>query len=368
MENSLHFLLIDSSYPINTRNGKIIFSLKRAFPHLSTSFITWNRDGRSVADIDKNMPIYNKKAGYGKALQKLINLWGYFRFLKSYNKRYSPKIIIASHWDMLLLASIFKTKGQILVYENLDVPTSGNKLILFVLKQIETFALRKTDAIIFASRFFETLYKKFNGCKMIIENKPLNHNALACPPVSEKNNALTISYIGLVRYADILKNLIDAVKGNNQVILYIHGEGQDLDELKNYATGCSNIEFTGRFEQTDLPRLYACSDVVWAVYPNKDYNVKYAISNKFHESIEYKVPCIYSDHTKLGDFVEHNHIGLTVNPYNVQEIEALVHSLVQDRTILRKLQGNLFDYSQTEKGWDEEFRIFEQYIKSLEVL
>ena len=358
-------LLIDSSYPINTRNEKIIFSLKQAFPHLSVSFITWNRDGRHIADSDKNMPIYEKKSAYGKAFQKLINLWGYFHFLKSYNKKNTPQVIIASHWDMLLLASFLKKKGQILVYENLDIPTSGNKLVLSILKQAETFALRKTDAIIFASRFFELLYKKFDGCKMVIENKPLIRNVSACLQVSKSSNVLVISYIGLVRYADILKNLIDAVKGNSLVTLYIHGEGQDLEKLKNYAIGCSNIKFTGRFEQTDLPRLYSYSDVIWAVYPNKDYNVKYAISNKFHESIEYKVPCIYSNNTKLGDFVEHNHIGLTVDPYSVQAIASLVNSIIEDKTILRKLQGNLLNYSRTEKDWNEEFSAFEQYIKSL---
>ena len=366
MQNLLHFLLIDSSYPINTRNEKIIFSLKRVFPHLSVSFITWNRDGRVVADTDKGMPIYNKKSGYGKIFQKLINLWGYFRFLKGYNEKTSPLIIIASHWDMLFLASIFKKRRQILVYENLDIPTSSNKLVLFILKQVETFALKKTDAIIFASRFFEDLYKHFDGCKMIIENKPLIRNVSTCLQVPKENNVLIISYIGLVRYADILKNLIDAVKDNNSVILYIHGEGQDLSKLRNYAAEYSNVKFTGRFGQADLPRLYSSSDIIWAVYPNKDYNVKYAISNKFHESIEYKVPCIYSNNTKLGDFVEYNHIGLTVDPYSVHDIKALVNLFVQDKTILERLKDNLFCYSQTEKGWNEEFRIFEQYIKSLQ--
>lgn len=361
-----HLLLIDSSYPINTRNKKIIFSLKQAFPHLSISFITWNRDGRTVADADKGVPIYNKKSDYGKAFQKLMNLWGYFHFLKSYNEKKTPQIIIASHWDMLLLASFLKKKEQILIYENLDIPTSGNKLVLFILKRIEAFSLRKTDAIIFASRFFEALYKHFEGRKIVIENKPLAHNTTTCLQVVEKSGVLVISYIGLVRYADILKNLIDAVKNNNSIMLYIHGEGQDSEELMNYAANYSNVRFTGRFEQTDLPRLYSCSDVVWAAYPNKDYNVKYAISNKFHESIEYKVPCIYSNNTKLGDFVERNHIGLVVDPYSVHGIKVMVHSLVQNKTILKRLKNNLFHYSQTEKKWNEEFCILEQYIKSLQ--
>ena len=34
--------------------------------------------------------------------------------------------------------------------------------------------------------------------------------------------------------------------------------------------------------------------MVWAAYPNKDYNVKYAISNKFFESLVYEKPTFFS--------------------------------------------------------------------------
>lgn len=367
MHNLLSFLLIDSSYPINTRNAKIIYSLKRISPEFSVKFIAWNRDGRRILDEDQSMPVYEKKSVYGKPIQKALNLFGYYRFLKCYNDKKKPNILIASHWDMLLLASIFKKRDQILIYENLDIPTSNNRLLLFLLKRIERMSLKRTDAIIFASRFFVELYQNFQGKKFLIENKPLSNRTF---PVNHSigeedvNNPLIISYIGLVRYADILKHLVDAVR-DLPVVLNIHGEGPDLAELKTYAMDCKNVNFTGRYEQTCLPLLYAQSHMVWAAYPNKDYNVKYAISNKFHESIAYGVPCIFSNNTKLGDFVKAHGIGLNVDPYSTKEIKKLIEIVISHRDMLTDIQSKLSLFSQEESSWDDDFSILEKYLKSL---
>lgn len=368
MLEQVYILLVDSSYPINTRNEKIIVSLKQAFPHLPISCIAWNRDGRQIAEKDKNMLVYKQKSVYGKAMQKMIHLFGYYKFLKHYNKLYKPWIIVASHWDMLLLAAIFKSKEQILIYENLDIPTSSNKLVLHVLRWIEKFSLKRTDAIIFASRFFCELYDNFVGKKIVLENKPLIvQSEKDIFRRSGKDSILVISYIGLVRYAEIIKNLIVAVRNNPKIVLNIHGEGQDLAVVKEYARGCHNVYFTGRYELKDIYKLYKDSDLIWAAYPNKDYNVKYAISNKFHESLEYKVPCIFSDKTKLGDFVQSNSIGFIVNPYSVEAISSLLNSLINNQDALEKVKRNLHQYSKKEKSWNEDFAVVVKYIKSLDI-
>lgn len=362
------FIVIDSSYPINTRNEKLVYSLKQAFPHISIISIAWNRDGRQICDKDKNMPIYNKKSVYGKAVHKLINLFGYYKFLTRCNKQYMPKVIIASHWDMLLLAALFKRKKQLLIYENLDIPTSKSVLLLSVLRWIENLSLKRTAMIIFASRFFVDLYGNFKGKKIVLENKPfISHSSLKRNIFhkKEKSDALVLSYIGLVRYADILKNLIDAIKDNNKIILNIHGEGQDLEIVKKYANECHNVNFSGRYEQKDIENLYLSSDVIWASYPNKDFNVKYAISNKFHESLEYKVPCIFSNKTKLGDFVQSNHLGFIVDPYSVESISLLLCDLVANQNILDNVKQNIYHYSKQEQSWSEDFAVVVKYIKSL---
>lgn len=365
--NTLDVLLLDSSYPINTRNAKIIASLKNLFPNIGVRFITWNRDGRMIAMVDSCEFIYSERTvGYGNKVKKLINIFSYYHFLKSCNEKYSPAILIASHWDMLFLASRIVKKKQILIYDNLDIPTSNNSFLLYILKRIEGIALRKTDAIIFASRFFVNLYNNFLGKTFLIENRPLLNNVSNLSPTQRSINIpLTISFIGTVRYFNIMKNLVDAVKGNATLRLVIHGDGPDLNELRQYANSYDNIVFTGHYNPQKLPLLYSQADVIWAAYPNKDYNVKYAISNKFHESIAYNIPCIFSDKTLLGDYVVKNDIGLVVNPYNVQDIYRLLLNLYNDKKRLEGIRNNLLSFSWNEKSWNDEFLSFAKYIESI---
>lgn len=357
-------LLLDSNYPINTRNEKILYSLSR-MDDCIVKVCTWNRNSVPLNE-NRDYFVYKKASAVGNLRLKLQNLYGFYLFIKKEvlaTSRYD--VIIASHWDMLFLAFLLKNKNQVLIYENLDIPTSSNLLLLYFLQRIERMCLRKTDAIVFASRFFVDLYSYFEGRKFLIENKPLAVAANWCPPKEKHNMQFVISYIGLVRYWDILQHLVDAVRGNTAVVLNIHGEGQDLVRLQDYAKGCANIHFTGRYEQCDLPVLYGNSDVVWAAYPNKDHNVKYAISNKFHESIAYETPCIFSDKTKLGDFVAKNKIGLVVNPYSVESIKKMMSEIVSEDGILRNLRTNLKTFSRTEKKWEEEIADLKEYISSL---
>lgn len=250
-----------------------------------------------------------------------------------------------------------------MIYENLDIPTAASLGVRKILEQIEKWALKRTDAIVFASRFFAPLYASFSREKFVLENKPLQ--IYPSPPVVKNTENIVISYIGLVRYADILRNLIDAVRGRKNVFLYLHGEGQDLSELKKYAQDCSNVEFTGRYEGSELPRLYAGADLVWAAYPNKDYNVKYAISNKFHESIAYHVPCVYAKETLLGDFVSEKNIGYVVDPYNVADINCIIDYVLEHRDDLLVKRQALKRYEGQEMGWNEQFQPIIEYLNIL---
>lgn len=356
-------LLLDSSYPINTRNERILSSLKSHFSNTPIYVIAWNRDNRAMGNAD-SMFVYNRVSKYGSLVKKACNLIGYFRFIRKNNRKFLPKIIIASHWDMLLLAVMMRQKGQYIIYENLDVPTSGSECLQQLLLRVEKWAMNRSDAMIVASRFFIPLYPHYKGKTFVIENKPLSMVA-AANPKSRKGQGLVISYIGLVRYIQILKNLVDAVRPLKNVTLYIHGEGQDLIALKEYAKDVAHVRFSGRYESSELPALYGSADVVWAAYPNKDYNVKYAISNKYHESIAYQVPCIYSDKTCLGDWVKEKEIGIVVNPYSVNDIRNMLDNLDKNRSLLFEIQKNLSQYSSEEKSWSEQFSAFKDYLASI---
>lgn len=95
--------------------------------------------------------------------------------------------------------------------------------------------------------------------------------------------------------------------------------------------------------------------------------MKYAISNKFHESIVYQKPCIYADNTKLGDLVASKRIGLIIDPYNTMDIFEVLNRAITNRSLLDTIKCNLKEYSKSEKSWGQQFDDVSKYIKTVKI-
>lgn len=343
-------LLIDSSFPINVRNRKILNSLAKE-PLVETRYCAWNRTAKEIAEHDSTQFIFTKTSAYGQKVKKLLNIFDYARFVGTQIKNYQPEVIIASHWDSLLMAALYKQKKQVLIYEVLDIPTSSNILIRWVLRFFEILALRRTDKLVLASRFFAPIYKTFKGKVEVIENKPYQIPSYAKADHKVQRNRLTVTFLGTVRYFDIMKNLIDASK-IAEVDIEIWGDGPDEMQLKTYASSMENVRFFGRYNYDMIAEIYDNSDLIWAVYPSKDHNVKYAISNKYHECILYRKPGIFATETALGNMVQHNALGYIVNPYEVEDIAKLFTNIKTEPTGLEQRKQNL-EHNTEPKFWED---------------
>lgn len=353
-------LLIDGVYPINTRNLRIYKTLMTKY---EIRFCAWNRN--NVEYKDKDNFIYSSNEGYGKKIKKLLGMKAYLKFINQIVKKYQPEVIIASQWDMLLLTILSKFKGKI-VYENLDLPTSSNKFLLLFLLKLEKWMLKKVNGIIFASRFFVPLYEKNNIEKLLLENLPLKEIDFQKKIDIENRKKIRISFIGALRYFEIMRNLLLALQENNDVELYLIGRGPENDKFKNFieTKNLKNVFIIDSYKYEEIKKFYVNTDLIWAVYPNKDYNVKFAISNKFFESILFEKPCFFAKDTLLGNFVDKNEIGFTVDPYNINEVKDIIEQLNMEKIL--QLQLNIKEYKNNKKlYWEEIEEGLLQFIKKI---
>lgn len=347
---------IDTSYPLNNRNCKLIESFYRKYPECEIHAITWNRENLLIHELGYTVHSFEVKSQLGNYFDKFSKLFGFFKYVKAQLNCISPDIIIASHWESLIAGALYKGAAKKLVYENLDIPT-GNKLIRSIIVFVERLCLKKTDIIIHASRFYKDLYPQ-RIPQYVLENKPTLFDANDYCPL-KIHSPLRISFIGSLRYPEIFYNLIDAVKDDNRVLLFLHGAGSHFELIAQYAKDISNVILTGRYSYVDIKKLYDDSDLIWAVYPSKDYNVKYAISNKFHESMILRRPCIFCAGTKLGNFVTENGLGFVVNPYDVNEIKELINNLLENNSLLQNVERNISQFIINERTWEEDFNEIE---------
>ena len=341
-------IILDSSYPINSRNLRINDYLNTNY---CTFVITWDRK-EMIKDVNDRHKIFKKKAMYGKKLEKLRYFPEYFLFVRKNIRELNPDIVIASNWDMLVIASLVKVNINFkLIYENRDMVSSRSYIIKKTLSVFERIALINTDAMILASRFFLEFYSYYKKDKLVIENKV---SKSITGYEKNKSNKLRISFVGTVRFYEILKNLIEACKEFQDIELNIYGEGPDRLKIEQLIKSqkIMNVKVHGEFKYEDIGEIYANTDIVWSVYPNtENSNKKYVIPNKYFESIHFKIPGIFPMHTRVGDLIKDQNTGYIVDPYSRDEIRLLVEFILKNRedvmikvnNIMKNIEGISFE-------------------------
>lgn len=356
----MKILLIDGIYPINTRNKRIIFTLKKKY---NIFFCAWNRGNLSV-DNDNNF-VYSSNEGYGNKIKKIKGMKNYLEYIKKINEEEDPKILIASQWDMLLLCYLVKKKNQILIYDNIDMPSATNKFMFSILRLLEKFLINKVDGIVHASRFFLQEYNFFEKEQIVLENTPLKDLTKNIVKKAIEEEKIKIAFIGTVRYLKNLEEMAYVLKKYPEYIeMLIFGSGPDEDKFKLFVKnkGIDNIIFFGKYAYEEIGEIYEKIDLVWAVYPSDDYNVKYAISNKFFESLIYEKPCFFAKETLLGEFVDKNNLGFTVKCSSMNELDEKFSLLSKFKEEIEIKKNNIKRYKKEniKLFWEEnEIRLIE---------
>lgn len=310
-------LIIDSTYPVNSRTRKIADSLAGA---ARVTVCAWNRGAPQPCAADER--VLEQAIGYGNKWRKLVHLRRFYRHVAQVMAEARPQVVIASHWECMFIAALLKPRFAFrLVYDCLDVPTAAHPLLLKLLWAGERFFVRRVDLILFASRFFARLYPPaVEG--LVLENLP--PAGLADVPLALAGSGRpVVSWVGVVRYYDTLRNLVDACAAHRGVDLHVFGDGPDLARLQAYCEG-RPVVFHGRYRPENLKSIYAFSDLVWAAYPAADFNVRYAISNKYHECLRYGVVGLFSRQTLLGQMVEQDGQGVAVDETDAGDIRRAI--------------------------------------------
>lgn len=326
----MKILAITEFYPIHPRLIKISESLKR-----------------------KKDVFYFSYCYETKAKIKVLKEIKYFFITFQNLREIRPEIIVCRGLKPLVFCSILNVfyKGKIF-YDIPDMIPLKSKYRFY----LEQKCIKRVERIILASRFFYKFYKKHSDKIVILENYPSKKlYKLDLKTKFKFNSSFKIlSFIGFIRYFDILKNLVDSVK-NKKINLLFFGKGKDEEKLKKYCfeNKITNVFFFGKYDYKDLYKFYNISDFIWAAYDYRIENVKYAISNKFYEDILYEKIGIYSKFTELGNYIEKNNIGLTIDCFNKEELEGLINSLINNE--YKEIKENIKKYKNTKKiFWEEQ--------------
>ncbi|GHW44145.1 hypothetical protein VCSRO151_2868 [Vibrio cholerae] len=351
---------IETTWPHNSRTERFKESFRQEGNEIIS--IGWKRDLRSVA-IDGNSFVKESIIGYGKPIKKLMLLGSFLLHSVNVIKSQRPDVLFMVHWDSLLIGMVCNfilRKKMVLVYDCLDMPTAKNRLVNIILLRLDTFLARKCDLVFFASRYFPEFYGIKESRECVFENYPSRKIVMKVTdadylikelPVDKK----IISWLGVVRYFSVLKNLIDAVRNDETVHLCFFGDGPDLDRVIAYINNenITNVRTYGRYKFEDIGTIYKYSDLIWAAYPTDDFNVKYAISNKYFECNFFEKKPIFSKNTMIYHAIGDSGSALFVDEKSVDSIKmALSRS------------DDCFNRYEPVKFWEDEFKRIGELLNS----
>lgn len=345
-------LYILGFYPINGRSIKISQGIEK-YNNIEIKFAFWNMTGLSVENDSQNY-IFTQNKKHTK-VNKLLSIIKFYFFLKHIKSEYKPDLILAYHWDIFIISKLV-FKNEKIIYDISDIPGYKGSLYL-IIKKIEESFISKNDILIFASRFFQEKYLKFNKNKSIIlDNKPekkliLNKEKYLIKNIM--NDFKNISFAGVFRDLDVFKNIVDAAQSKNINLLFF-GEGAIEEELKKYCKNKKNVYFYGRYNYEDIPKIYNISDAILSLYSNKDENTSLATGNKFFKVQAFKKIGIFPERTKMGDYMKENNLGLVVNPYSKKDIEDAYDVIITESNLYNEILKNLNKVKDTEIFWEFE--------------
>ncbi len=151
---------------------------------------------------------------------------------------------------------------------------------------------------------------------MLVENTPSRLTWADFKKDRTDPSYFRIGFIGIIRYRQSLKQLINAVQilaAEGIRLKVVFAGGGNVDDLASEITEKQLFEFLGSYEYSrDIKKLYANLDLIYSVYDSNDLNCQLAMPNKFYESIISRIPILVAKNTFVEKEVLRLGIGTSV--------------------------------------------------------
>lgn len=131
-----------------------------------------------------------------------------------------------------------------------------------------------------------------------------------------RRNKIWISYIGLIRFMDQNKKIIDYFKNDDRFVLRFAGTG--ALQLQEYCkkVNATNVELIDTFAAEDTLRYYEDTDIVMNLYGSGTPLLDYALSNKLYYSAMLCKPILVCKNTYMEKISKKYGFGVTIDLHN----------------------------------------------------
>ena len=279
----------------------------------------------------------------------IIYFWWLLKFIRQAKRYLKNKDFEILHCHDLVMASvgcIFFSDKKIVFDMHEYYGNKNNRFKDIIIKKLVHYTQNRSNWIIYVNDFQKQNCKCKNYNKLIeLPNYP---DRKKFEDINKtESDKIRISYIGKVRDFYSLSKLIDYYSNDNNLIeVKIYGDGSPYVDLLEYAKRKNKSEIMqGPYNGlADLQTIYKNTDIVYSVYDVMSAtgnNWRNAMPVKSFESVLTLTPIIASKNTVLGNFVEKNDVGFTVDIHDKNELNNLFDEIKNNPILLKNKIENL---------------------------
>ncbi|WP_218687973.1 glycosyltransferase family protein [Saccharococcus caldoxylosilyticus] len=277
--------------------------------------IYWNRLNKSDANPEWKTHEFNLHSQLNKnKLLKIKDFYEYRKFIKRIiRERKYDKLIVLTTLTGIMLADILLSefRGRYI----LDIRDyTFDRLPGF--RHIEEKLISHSDFTAISSEGFKTFLPK--GYEYVIAHNFLYSDIEAMKSFKKRkweiNQPINLDFLGSIRHFELDSKLVETFAKDSRFSISYHGDGPSYEKLKSFCEENQfNVQFTGPFNKNDKPKLLSNVDIINAYYGEDSFINQYALSNKFYDSIIYKIPLLANSKLYSGKLVEKYKTGISVN-------------------------------------------------------
>jgi glycosyltransferase involved in cell wall biosynthesis len=227
--------------------------------------------------------------------------------------------------------------------------------------------LRNVDGIITVADTLKDYFKSFSKVNIVV--------IMNCKSVLDtdyeppRNERFTLIYVGSLGSSRFLIELAEVVKDMPETLCIIGGIGKPkyVNELRKLCASIPNVDFRGRIPFDDVIPMTKGADAVVCMFNPDDKLTRIGLPNKVFEAMVCGRPIIVSKNTYLGQFVEKNGVGISVD-YSKEGLRKGI-SLLRDREDLRVEFGRIaLEKAKVEYNWDSQakklLKVYDDLVKT----
>lgn len=278
--------------------------------------ISWNR-----LDSDSTFPwdiiSYEKRSNLGdNKFKKTLAFLGFRNFLVDVlnKKKYDKLIILTTLSGMLICDYLLKNYQGKFIFDIRDY--TFEKFSFY--KHLEKKLIDASFFTAISSEGFTNFLPKSD--KYVISHNLIKDELLSGfnkKAIINKQDKINIVFLGAIRHFDIKKKIVDIFGNDSRFNIYFHGYGVAYEKLLEYCGNrYNNVYLTGKYNRIDKPKIIQDATIINSFYDSDNFANKYALSNKYYDSIIYKKPLWANPNLYIGKRAIQRGIGINLELNN----------------------------------------------------